>query len=110
MDQKYNGWTNYETWLVKLWQDNEQGDQEYWRNQAEECVKADGRQEAVQTLANIMLEYYQDDYYDNHGEASGLYTDLINSALRTVNWREIAEHWVNEAADALRLENVEIAE
>jgi hypothetical protein len=24
----YNGWTNYETWLVKLWLDNDQWSQE----------------------------------------------------------------------------------
>ena len=24
----YNGWTNYETWAVKLWMDNEEGSYE----------------------------------------------------------------------------------
>ena len=26
----HNGWTNYETWLVKLWQDNSEGDPQCW--------------------------------------------------------------------------------
>ena len=29
MSERYNGWTNYETWLVNLWMDNEQGSQEF---------------------------------------------------------------------------------
>ena len=27
-EKKYSGWTNYETWLVKLWLDNDQWSQE----------------------------------------------------------------------------------
>ena len=23
-DKRYNGWTNYETWLVSLWADNDE--------------------------------------------------------------------------------------
>jgi len=39
--KEYNGWTNYETWLVKLWIDNEQGSQDYWIERAEQNVKDD---------------------------------------------------------------------
>jgi hypothetical protein len=35
-DTTYNGWTNYETSCVNLWIDNDQGSQEYWRDQAKE--------------------------------------------------------------------------
>ena len=34
MGEKYNGWTNYETWLVNLWLGNG-GSGEHWREQAE---------------------------------------------------------------------------
>jgi len=34
-DHKYNGWTNYETWAVKLWMDNEEPSYRYWRERAE---------------------------------------------------------------------------
>ena len=36
-DTKYNGWTNYETWAVKLWIDNEQGTQLAWQDAAREA-------------------------------------------------------------------------
>ena len=32
----YNGWTNYETWVVNLWIDNEQGSQDFIRETAKE--------------------------------------------------------------------------
>lgn len=57
--KEYNGWTNYETWLVKLWQDNDQGDQEYWQKQAEECVRVDG-EHAPTSLSDIMKEHYEE--------------------------------------------------
>jgi hypothetical protein len=27
----YNGWSNYETWNVKLWMDNDEGSYNYWQ-------------------------------------------------------------------------------
>jgi len=50
---EYNGWTNYETWLVKLWQDNDQGELEYWQKQSEECVRVDG-EHAPTSLSDIL--------------------------------------------------------
>ena len=38
---EYNGWYNYETWLVNLWMDNDQGSQEMWREHARESIDAD---------------------------------------------------------------------
>jgi hypothetical protein len=35
-DKKYNGWTNYETWNVALWLDNEQSSERHWRGAAQE--------------------------------------------------------------------------
>lgn len=106
-DKTYNGWTNYETWLVKLWQDNDQGEQDFWRDQAEECVKVDGREHGVTSLADIMKEHYSDASGELAG-VTGFWADLLGAALCSVNWREIASSWIEEAADALQTEGVEI--
>jgi hypothetical protein len=39
-EQRYNGWTNYETWVTALWLDNDQATQEYWQEIACECRDA----------------------------------------------------------------------
>ena len=36
MPTDYNGWTNYETWNVALWIDNEESSQGYWRTESQE--------------------------------------------------------------------------
>lgn len=105
--KEYNGWTNYETWLLKLWQDNEQGEQEFWRDQAEEIVKIDGRKEGVRVMADLMKEHYAEQADQRE---SGFWLDLLTAALSEVNWFEIAEHWIDEAADALDLEGCEVKE
>lgn len=93
--KEYNGWTNYETWLIKLWQDNSEGEQSFWRETAEECVKVDGREDAVRSLSDIMKEHYETASEGIVGNV-GFWTDLIGAALCEVNWREISEHWIDE--------------
>lgn len=95
---EYNGWTNYETWLVNLWQDNDQGEQTYWQEQAEGCLAVDSDR-AVISLADIMREHYESASADLSG-VTGFWADLLGAALSEVNWREIAQHRIGDAVDA----------
>lgn len=80
-DNTYNGWTNYETWNVNLWMDNG-GSDSYWRERAEELRD-------VSDLAREIREQHE----ENMPEVSGCFADL-GAALRSVNWYEIAEHYI----------------
>lgn len=93
--KEYNGWTNYETWAVALWLDNEEGSQRYWQERAEEQIRdASGdRDEAKSRLA--------DELKDQHEEANPVpggtvFSDLMSAALSKVDWYEIAGHYVDE--------------
>ncbi len=84
--QKYNGWTNYETWNYKLWLDN---------NQA--------TYDAVRTLAKKHNDAYELSIelskvaHDNAPllEAS-FYSDVMTASIREVNFFEIAESYLEE--------------
>lgn len=99
----YNGWSNYETWTVGLWLDNERESYEYWRELTREhrsnavsCSQvAEGTWTAdeaeVFNLANQLKEEV------NAGsplQESSMYADLLCAALSEVNWSEIAEHYL----------------
>ena len=90
----YNGWTNYETWNVKLWMDNEQGSYSYWREVAQGCYDdADERygltrdDRAASNLADCLKSEYEDAQPDL---GASVWADLLGAAMSEVNWHEIA--------------------
>jgi hypothetical protein len=102
--ESYNGWTNYATWVVNLWIDNDEGAQEHWRERAEDLLKdelADGnsaddaREEAARNLADEMREEFEQGAEDATG-VSGALSDLLSHALGLVEWQEISEHYVSD--------------
>jgi hypothetical protein len=94
MAERYNGWTNYETWCVNLHIDNSEADQDYWRERAAWCLKHqpnadDARYELGEALKDAMYEKYDEQRPD-----SGILADLLSAALSEVNWHEIARHYI----------------
>lgn len=98
-DTSYNGWTNYETWVLKLWQDNEQPSQEWWLDAAKNA-------ESKGTLADQM----QEEYEEAMPETTGVWSDLLTSALGNVDWFEIAEHLLEEVKENTRYDIEKIVE
>ena len=96
--KEYNGWFNYETWLVKLWIDNDQGSQSYWQEQAEEFYKVDA--DDCSGLADALKEHHEE-YLSSIMPDSGFAADLMSAAMSEVNWREIAESLINDAKEAV---------
>jgi len=96
-DKTHNGWTNYETWLVNLWIQN---DEELYNILREEVVEADTLFDAKE-----LLLAWIDNEYDLFIEAAGathggLLPDLLRGAMQAVNWYEIAKRWRAEASPA----------
>lgn len=101
-DTTYNGWKNYETWCVNLWNDNEQGSHDHWRAEAKaalsECEGTENWTRAEQArfrLADQMKETYE----EAMPEVEGVWADLLRAALSEVHWDEIAGSLINEALD-----------
>lgn len=92
----YNGWTNYETWVVNLWLDNDGAD---FSEEATELVQeaidddeSDPKDSAVSALA-ARIESMVDEFAPT---LSGMFADLLGAALQAVNYREIAQHHIDD--------------
>ena len=74
MSTQYNGWTNYETWKMKLWIDTDEGNDRFWQSEARNMlVVADGDKDAASAMLAGRLKVH------------------FNAAHREVNWDEIAD-------------------
>lgn len=98
-DREYNGWTNYETWCVNLWMDNEQGSQQFFRDTCRDILAETDAYNTGFTVAEMSRIRFADwlrQYYavENRPEVPGPYGDLLGGALREVNWDEIARHYI----------------
>lgn len=104
----YNGWTNYETWNVKLWMDNDQGSytyytelaQEIWDEVEVEAEKSFTRAErAALDLADRLKDEYEEgmiSLLETARATASVWADLLGAALSEVNWYEIATHYIED--------------
>lgn len=109
-DRTYNGWTNYETWNVKLWIDQEEGSYREWRAISQECwdeagdgvsnyAKFTGREiftreeRAVLALEDRLKSDLEEQMPDL---GASMWSDLLSAAFQEVNWHEIATSMIGE--------------
>jgi kynureninase len=85
-DNTYNGWTNYETWRVRL----EMFDGDY-------CSDNDlDAYDLGQHLREMAAETID-------AQSEGWARDYARAFLDAVNWREIAEHMIEDYRPAVEL-------
>jgi hypothetical protein len=106
-DREYNGWTNYETWVVNLHMSNDQSSQDYWDEAAAEALETANAKPGMFTTRERAAFAFTDRLKEEHEQGTenfyceaprmqqSVYADLINAALSEVNWGEIAEHYLN---------------
>lgn len=103
----YNGWTNYETWNVKLWLDNEEPSYRYWNEAAAEAwadaPDDDHADSAAPWTVSETARFHLADRLKNEiteanplGDQASTYSDLLGAALCEVNWDEIANAWLED--------------
>lgn len=100
----HNGWSNYESWLVALWIDNDEGSYTYWREAAHYAFEDDQegdepsrqRLAKLQDLARRLEEEHAESMSHRLGSDADVYTDLLRAALSEVSWVEVAEHLMAE--------------
>ena len=83
--QEHNGWTNYATWRVALEIFDGMDAAEYF----------DMTQHGYEL--GQQLKYYAIEIIESNCNSSGLARDYALAFMDDVNWREIAEHMIDDA-------------
>lgn len=98
-DKTYNGWSNYETWAVALWIDNEVNSYRYWREAAREAIEEaepkyglTSEERARIALADRLKSLHE----EVMPEVEGMWADLLNASFGAVDWYELAGHLMEE--------------
>lgn len=87
MTAGYNGWTNWETWQINLWLDNEEP---LYREKQRFLRRLDGIREPLQADA---IEAFCREQFPKGTP------DMDPGDMEKVNWTEIAESFVREAEE-----------
>jgi hypothetical protein len=82
MSEKYNGWTNWETWNYMLWSDNN-GLSDWYREYAVD------NKSTVEDVAEML----ENEVWQNYEEQiiTGFFGDVVSNAICEINFHEIAE-------------------
>jgi len=105
----YNGHPNYETWAVSLWLSNDQGTYGRYTERAKELLARDedawnpsglrmvsSADAAMCDLADELAEALEEEGPDL---GASLHSDLLTAALSSVDWRSVAEGFVEVAVE-----------
>jgi valyl-tRNA synthetase len=102
--QKYNGWTNYATWLVNLHfncldftDDVESG--------VFDDMDADGIRCHVASWIQELVDSYLDEIVTTN---NSFVLDIMNSTLQDVDWHDIADHYVDDIKDELNKRHMSV--
>lgn len=99
--KQYNGWYNYETWLVNLWlsNDNDQYDLVAQWNSEDKKLYTTKRDSSRYSQDVVDFSDYLEEYVAEMNpltDSACMFSDLLGAALSEVNWREIADHWISD--------------
>tara|TARA_R110002051_G_C8584531_1_gene477818 strand:+ start:520 stop:807 length:288 start_codon:yes stop_codon:yes gene_type:complete len=92
-NQEYNGWTNWETWNFKLWIDNSA---DSYTSVLFLTLEVKEAEEGVFTLSKELESLANDLCEESVTFETGFFNDVCNSAIKKVNFYEIAESYLEE--------------
>ena len=82
--EKYQGWTNYETWLWNLHTDNDS--YEYLNGFYQDNPRLEDYE-----YAQALKEYWEEYFYEYEDQLPGPIWDLAKSAFQEINWLELSK-------------------
>lgn len=91
-DETYNGWTNYPTWCVNLWLENDEGLYDAARELVSATKPADEFQTKRLAVSMALAEWVTQELAPDLG--ASFVADLLGYAFDQVAWHEIADMWI----------------
>lgn len=105
---KYNGWSNYETWLCNMWFDSSfdfTDDLEMF----DKCTTNDDVLDIIESYTeSTITDFVECSFAD--GDMHGFVHDMLNSAMSEIDYREIAEQYLQDVIDELELRQSDFSE
>ena len=96
--QKYNGWTNYATWMVNLHFDCLD-----FTDDVEEGMFDDMDADDIRCHVASWIEELVKSYLDESVDTNDCFVqDIINATINDVDWDDIADHYVDDILDAVK--------
>jgi hypothetical protein len=93
-DETYNGWSNYPTWCVNLWLSNDEG---LYNETLDKARFASRQADPTNGLAYSLKFWITDELLPDLGASFA--ADLLGYAVGSVDWREIADAWLEDIED-----------
>ena len=90
-EEEYNGWTNYETWLLALNVDNDQGLYEMTRDLIKQTKSMD-----VYDAARELKQQLEDITYDEKCDIYKICDNWTQRDWHEINFNEIVKSWREE--------------
>lgn len=107
-DNQVEGWTNYETWNLALWINNDQQVQNFWRAEAKKSLSKvkevresfTKHEEASFLLADTLKDSIEDkNPLENLRSVNHFYKDILTAAIASVNWYEVAKSLIEDVLE-----------
>lgn len=95
-DERYNGFLNYETWLVSLWFDNTPG---YYQDIMDTLkrVREENPPEKVRgELADALEEYVGEIIDEDKDKVSGISSDYLGRLTMKCDYFELADNLIRD--------------
>lgn len=94
MNKEQRSEQNRETWLVKLWIDNDQGMYLYWRDRTAQILRSESSENTRSRLADALEEWFENLAPEIPASA---FSDLMATATSRVDWYSIADEMIDES-------------
>lgn len=96
--QKYNGWTNYATWLVNLHVDYLD-----FTDTIEDGTFDDMDKDNILGYVASYIQELVESYLDEVVDTDNCFVqDIMNATINDVDWHDIADHYVDDILDELK--------